>query len=139
MLAEGAGQELFAEQGEKDASGNVMLGDIGSLLLAEIKKELSKQGLTHTLKYIDPSYIIRSVPANTTDSIYCGFLGAHSVHAAMSGRTGMIVSQWNGRFVHIPFGLATKGKKRIDVKSNYWRAVLESTGQPHCMKNKASA
>lgn len=136
VLAEGAGQELFAKHGEKDASGNVVLGDIGKLISREVKKAFNEQGFEHTLKYIDPSYIIRSVPANTTDSIYCGFLGSHSVHAAMSGRTGMVVSQWNGRFVHIPFSLVTKGKKTINTSSNYWRAVLESTGQPWKMTNE---
>lgn len=135
VLAEGAGQELFKKQGEKDPSGNVKLGDIGKLLCDEVKKSFKEQDFEHTLKYIDPSYIIRSVPANTTDAIFCGFLGSLSVHAAMSGRTGMIVSQWNGRFVHIPFGLVTRGKKNINTKSNYWRTVLESTGQPRTMLN----
>lgn len=138
VLAEGAGQELFGDAGGQDASGNAKLGDIGMLLGDAIKADFKQSGHDVTLKYIDPSYIIRSVPANTTDSIYCGFLGSHSVHAAMSGRTGMVVSQWNGRFVHIPFGLVTRGKKCINTRSNYWRAVLESTGQPWCMRNDDS-
>ncbi len=136
VLAEGAGQETFKDIVGKDASGNQKLGDIGKMLSHEIRTAFDADGPTYTLKYIDPSYIIRSVPANTTDSIYCGFLGSHSVHAAMSGRTGMVVSKWNGRYVHIPFGLVTKGKKCISIKSNYWQAVLESTGQPWSMRNK---
>ncbi|MGE4504249.1 MAG: ATP-dependent 6-phosphofructokinase [Desulfovibrionaceae bacterium] len=135
VLAEGAGQELFADISGSDASGNVRLGDIGARLSQEINTAFKAEGFPVTLKYIDPSYIIRSVPANTTDSIYCGFLGSHAVHAAMSGRTGMVVSMWNGRYVHIPMGLVTRGKKSINTTSNYWRAVLESTGQPWSMRN----
>ncbi|MGE4470249.1 MAG: ATP-dependent 6-phosphofructokinase [Desulfovibrio sp.] len=135
VVAEGAGQNLFRDIHGTDASGNVRLGDIGSLLCSEIKKYFQEQGTEITLKYIDPSYIIRSVPANSADGIYCGFLGAHSVHAAMSGRTGMVVSKWNGRFVHIPFSLITRGKKNINTRSNYWRAVLEATGQPRTLRN----
>lgn len=130
VVAEGAGQDLFKEISGTDASGNTKLGDIGSLLCSEIKNFFTQEGMETTVKYIDPSYIIRSVPANSADAIYCGFLGSHSVHAAMSGRTGMVVSKWNGRFVHIPFQLITQGKKNINTRSNYWRAVLESTGQP---------
>ncbi|MEF2145661.1 MAG: ATP-dependent 6-phosphofructokinase [Desulfovibrionaceae bacterium] len=136
VLAEGAGQNLFNEVLGTDASGNQRLGDIGTLLSSEIKTFFKKEGMEITLKYIDPSYIIRSVPANAADGIYCGFLGSHSVHAAMSGRTGMVVSKWNGRFVHIPFSLITRSKKSINTHSNYWRAVLEATGQPRSLVNK---
>jgi 6-phosphofructokinase 1 len=69
------------------------------------------------------------VPANTNDRIYCGFLGQNAVHAAMSGRSGMVVSKWHGTYVHMPLTLVTQGRKRINVCSNYWRSVLESTGQ----------
>lgn len=135
VVAEGAGQDMFKDIHGTDASGNVRLGDIGSMLCGEIKKYFHERNTEITLKYIDPSYIIRSVPANSADGIYCGFLGAHSVHAAMSGRTGMVVSKWNGRFVHIPFSLITRGKKSINTRSNYWRAVLEATGQPLSLRS----
>ena len=134
VVAEGAGQDLFKEISGTDASGNTKLGDIGALLCSEIKAFFKAENLEINLKYIDPSYIIRSVPANSADGIYCGFLGAHSVHAAMSGRTGMVVSKWNGRFVHIPFSLIKRGKKNINTRSNYWRAVLEATGQPASLR-----
>ncbi len=130
VVAEGAGQNLTELTGRTDPSGNPVLGDVAKVLIREIKAHFSEKGLDTTLKYIDPSYIIRSVPANSTDRIYCGFLGAHSVHAAMSGRTAMMVGIWNGRYVNIPLTLATRGKKRINTHSNYWRNVLETTGQP---------
>ncbi|MCJ2165514.1 MULTISPECIES: ATP-dependent 6-phosphofructokinase [unclassified Pseudodesulfovibrio] len=136
VVAEGAGQDMLKESGKKDASGNVKLSDIATLLKEEILNHFKNQGIEATLKYIDPSYIIRSVPANANDRIYCSFLGIHAVHAGMSGRTGLVISRWNGRYVHIPMDLVTKGKKRINTCSNYWRAVLESTGQPISMKNK---
>ncbi len=136
VMAEGAGQELVGKSGEVDASGNPKLSDIASLLKKEIMEHFRNQGIEPTLKYIDPSYIIRSVPANANDRIYCSFLGINAVHAGMSGRTGLVISRWNGRYVHIPMEVVTKGKKRISTNSNYWRAVLESTGQPISMKNK---
>ncbi|WP_419786470.1 ATP-dependent 6-phosphofructokinase [Pseudodesulfovibrio sp.] len=135
VVAEGAGQDLLQDTGDTDASGNTRLSDIAALLKREILAHFKAKGIEPTLKYIDPSYIIRSVPANANDRIYCSFLGIYAVHAGMSGRTGMVVSRWNGRYVHIPMELVTKGKKRIDPCSNYWRAVLESTGQPPMMKN----
>jgi 6-phosphofructokinase 1 len=129
VVAEGAGQHLLKRPEATDASGNVKLGDICSMLQAEIKSALDQVKLDYTLKFIDPSYIIRSVPASSNDSIYCNFLGQNAVHAAMAGKTGMIVSKWSGNYVHIPLSLVTTGRKKIDICSNYWRSVLESTGQ----------
>ncbi|BCS88667.1 ATP-dependent 6-phosphofructokinase [Pseudodesulfovibrio sediminis] len=136
VVAEGAGQELLEESGKTDASGNVKLADFATLLKDEILSYFRAKDIEPTLKFIDPSYIIRSVPANANDRIYCSFLGIYAVHAGMTGRTGFVVSRWNGRYVHIPMDLVTKGKKRINTQSNYWRAVLESTGQPMSMKNR---
>ncbi|BDQ34039.1 ATP-dependent 6-phosphofructokinase [Pseudodesulfovibrio portus] len=138
VVAEGAGQDLLKASGRKDRSGNARLSDIATLLREEIMDHFRAQSIEPTLKYIDPSYIIRSVPANANDRIYCSFLGIHAVHAGMTGRTGLVISRWNGRYVHIPMDLVTKGKKRINTCSNYWRAVLESTGQPVSMKNTKS-
>lgn len=135
VVAEGAGQDQLDAQDETDASGNKKLSDIAGLLKQEILKYYENIGISVTLKYIDPSYIIRSVPANANDRIYCSFLGINAVHAGMSGRTGLVISRWNGRYVHIPMETVTKGKKRINTRSNYWRAILESTGQPISMKN----
>ena len=135
VVAEGAAQELLETSGQTDPSGNTRLGDCGLFLKTTIIEHLRSRGIEPTLKYIDPSYIIRSVPANANDRIYCSFLGINAVHAGMSGRTGLVISRWNGRYVHIPMGLVTRGRKRINPCSNYWRAVLESTGQPISMKN----
>lgn len=136
VVAEGAGQEHLKAKSNTDASGNAILSDISGLLKQEIIAHFKEQGINPTLKFIDPSYIIRSVPANANDRIYCSFLGINAVHAGMSGRTGLVISRWNGRYVHIPMDAVTKGKKRINTLSNYWRAVLESTGQPISMRNK---
>ncbi len=138
VVAEGAGQDLLKDSGKKDASGNVQQSDIATMLKTRIGEHFKAQDITTTLKYIDPSYIIRSVPANANDRIYCSFLGINAVHAGMSGRTGLVISRWNGRYVHIPMEVVTKGKKRINTQSNYWRAVLESTGQPISMKTSST-
>ena len=132
VVAEGAGQELLKREGKpaRDASGNLRLADIGIFLKERIAEELDKDGLDHAIKYIDPSYIIRSAPANPNDSLFCATLAQDSVHAGMSGRTGMLVSMWNNQFTHVPISEATAGRKVIDVKGELWRAVLECTGQP---------
>ncbi|MFZ5425913.1 MAG: ATP-dependent 6-phosphofructokinase [Thermodesulfobacteriota bacterium] len=129
VVAEGAGQHLLEQSGKTDASGNPVLGDIATLLSDEIHGYLKERGVPYSLKYIDPSYIIRSVPANSNDRVYCGFLGQFAVHAAMAGKTGMVVGKVWGRFVHLPLDLVTRRRKKLDLRSDYWRAVLESTGQ----------
>src|SRR5438093_741909 len=82
------------------------------------------------LKYIDPSYNLRSVPANPYDSVCCIRLAHNTVHAAMSGRTEMVVGRWHGRFVHVPMPLAIRERYQVDPHGDLWMSVLESTGQP---------
>jgi 6-phosphofructokinase 1 len=131
VVAEGAGQHLFggADPG-RDASGNPKLHDIAGLLAERIRADLGARGVEHALKRIDPSYIIRSVPARPPDSVYCWRLAQNAVHAAMSGCTEMVVGQWHGRLVHLPMRLVVSGRKRVDPAGDLWLSVLESTGQP---------
>jgi 6-phosphofructokinase 1 len=129
IVAEGAGQELIAGHGQ-DASGNKKLGDIGGLLKERITKHFAEKNFEITLKYIDPSYMIRAAPANPTDAIYCARLGANAVHAAMSGRTSCLVGLVNHRLVHVPIELACQHRNRVSPESPLWRDVLETTGQP---------
>jgi len=129
VVAEGAGQHLCEASGRTDASGNPVLCDICTILMARIKEHFKSRDLEATIKFIDPSYIIRSVPANATDRVYCGFLGQNAVHAAMAGKTGMVVSRLQSRFVHVPLELVTMARKKLNIDADYWRAVLESTGQ----------
>ncbi len=136
LVAEGAGQELMEDSGRTDASGNKKLGDIGVFLKDAIKEYLSKEEVPFNLKYIDPSYIIRSAPANANDSAYCARLGAMAVHAAMAGKTKLLVSLVNDKYIHIPIATAVAEKNEIDIEGALWRDVLENTRQPACMKNK---
>ncbi len=128
VVAEGAGQ-CFVEKREKDASGNVKLGDIGLFLKEQITSRF-KGKYPFALKYIDPSYIIRSMPANAMDSIFCGYLAQAAAHAGMSGRTGMAVGRSHRRFTHIPLEALVSNRKTIDPEGALWLSVLESTGQP---------
>jgi 6-phosphofructokinase 1 len=130
VVAEGAGQELFESNGERDASGNVVYGNIGHLLRDAIKAHFKSADLPVNLKYIDPSYIIRSQPANPQDSAFCLLMGHCAVHAGMAGRTGMIVGYWNNLFTHVPISLATSERKKLDPKGWMWNAVVAATGQP---------
>jgi len=133
VLAEGAGQELLSATAERDASGNVKYGDIGTFLRDAIKEYFTRRGTECPLKYIDPSYIIRSQPANPHDSAFCLLLGHNAVHAGMSGRTNMVVGFWNHQFTHVPIALATSVRKKIDPDGWLWSSVLASTGQPREM------
>jgi 6-phosphofructokinase 1 len=136
VVAEGAGQK-YVESKEKDASGNQKLGDIGIFLKDTLGKHFKSKNIPVNIKYIDPSYIIRSVPANPEDSIFCGFLAQNAVHAAMAGKTGMVVGTWNNVFTNIPISLAVKERKVLRPDRSYlWRAVLAATGQPNSLKSK---
>jgi 6-phosphofructokinase 1 len=131
VVAEGAGQEFFAGQDfGADASGNRHLGDIGRELQRFLTAHFQGKGIDVNLKYIDPSYFIRAQPANANDSIYCGFLGQYAVHAGLAGRTGVVISRWNNRFVHLPVEAVVMSHRRLDPAGSLWRSVLESTGQP---------
>ena len=130
VAAEGAGQDLLRETGEKDASGNIKYGDIGIFLRDRIKEHFKRTGMEINLKYIDPSYTIRSQPANAHDSALCLLFGHNAVHAGMAGRTGMIVGFWNHQFTHVPIPLAVSKRKKIDPAGWVWSSVLASTGQP---------
>jgi 6-phosphofructokinase 1 len=130
VVAEGAGQDLMASSNATDASGNKRLSDIGVWLKDRITEHFSENKLELNLKYIDPSYVIRSVPANPYDSVFCSRLAHNAVHAAMCGRTEMVVSRWHTRFVHVPMRLAIRERNCVDPNGDLWMTVLESTGQP---------
>ena len=129
VVAEGAGQNLLGKGGETDASGNAKLENIGHFLREAIGAHFKSRGIEMTMRYFDPSYQIRGCPANTEDSLLCDRLGRHAVHAAMSGRTGLVISYLNGQFVHVPIDVIAAGGKRLDLDGELWRAVLSSTGQ----------
>jgi 6-phosphofructokinase 1 len=138
VVAEGAGQELFDESTGTDKSGNKKLNDIGDLLCDEIKMHFDRIGMEVNLKYFDPSYNIRSRRANANDSMYCMRLGNNAVHAAMAGKTNMIVGLHQDRLVHLPISLIG-ARKTIDPKSWWWQTVLQATHQPACMVNNPPA
>jgi 6-phosphofructokinase 1 len=131
VVAEGAGQKFFEPNViSKDASGNVLHKDIGTYLADVIKRYFKQMGQELNLKYIDPSYIIRSAPANSSDQVFCSFLGQKAVHAAMAGKTDLLIGQWNDHFVHVPIAMAIVKRKKVDPKGELWNSVLERTGQP---------
>ncbi len=133
VAAEGAGQDLLAAADGShgvDASGNKRLNDIGLYLKQRINDHFAAAGVELNLKYIDPSYAIRSVSANPYDSVYCLRLAQNAVHAAMAGRTEMVVGRWHGRYVHIPMALAVSHRNQVAPDGDLWLAVLEATGQP---------
>ncbi len=130
VLGEGAGQDLMEIPSDRDASGNIRLGDIGLYLRDTIRDYFKEIGMEANLKYIDPSYTIRSVPANPGDSALCLLLGHNAVHAGMSGRTNMLVVYWEHQFTHVPIPLAVSARKQIDPQGRLWANVLSCTGQP---------
>lgn len=131
VVAEGAGQDLFADSAEaRDASGNRRLEDIGLYLRRRISDHFAAAGEEINLKYIDPSYMIRSVAAGPFDSVYCLRLAQNAVHAALAGRTECVVGRWHGRFVHVPMPLAVSHRNQVAPDGDLWLSVLEATGQP---------
>ncbi len=134
VAAEGAGQDLFEYDGAVDASGNARLADIGGLLRHRITADFAAAGEELTLRYVDPGYAIRSVPANGWDAVYCLRLAQAAVHAGMAGRTAMVVGRWHGRFVHIPIPVATGSRNQVDSNGDLWMSVLEATGMPERLR-----
>ncbi|MFO1206552.1 MAG: ATP-dependent 6-phosphofructokinase [Burkholderiales bacterium] len=133
VVAEGAAQDQMpdAPSGEKrDKSGNAKLKDVGVFLRDRLGEHLRSLGREPTIKYIDPSYAIRSIPACPSDSVYCWHMARNAVHAAMAGNTAMLIGRWHGRFVHVPMKLATRESRHVDVDGDLWMSVIEATGQP---------
>jgi 6-phosphofructokinase 1 len=130
VVAEGAGADLLAGAEERDASGNVKHGDIGVFLRDAIKAHFAARGVDIGLKYIDPSYTIRSVPANGHDSAFCLLLGHNAAHAGMAGRTDLVIGTWKAEFTHVPIPLAVRARKKLDPHGWIWSSVVASTGQP---------
>ena len=130
VVAEGAGADLTeSDDSARDASGNILREDIGLLLKQRIKDYFKNKNKPLALKYIDPSYMIRSLPADSNDSAFCVLLGQNAVHAGMSGRTNMVIGYWNQYFVHVPIALTVSQRKKIDPEGHLWQTVLETTGQ----------
>ena len=131
VVAEGAGQDLLDASGEeRDASGNLKLKDIGLFLRERIEAYCEAEGLPVVMRYFDPSYIIRGSPANAEDSILCDLFARNAVHAAMAGKTGLVIGMLHEKFIHVPVELLTSRKKSMDPANSDWGAVLAATGQP---------
>ena len=131
VVAEGAGQELLdSGEGERDASGNVKLQDIGLFLRQRIEAHFQAVGVPLVMRYFDPSYLVRSSPANAEDAILTDLFARHAVHAAMAGKTGLVIGFLHGQFIHVPIELLASRKKQMDPGGFVWSAVLAATGQP---------
>jgi 6-phosphofructokinase 1 len=130
-VAEGAGQDLLAaDASARDASGNVKLNDIGPFMREKIEAFFKAEGIPVVMRYFDPSYQVRSRPANSEDALLCDLFARHAVHAAMAGKTGVVIGFLHERFIHVPIELLATHTKRLDPASNWWRSVLAATGQP---------
>jgi 6-phosphofructokinase 1 len=137
-VAEGVGQDWLVNDpahGKCDASGNAKLADIGPYLSCVIADDLKAKNIPHSIKYIDPSYTIRSSPTVPDDSVFCAQLGQNAVHAAMAGKTGLLVGRWNGVSTHIPLAALHNRRNTVSPDSELWWNVLEATGQPMDMTN----
>lgn len=130
VVAEGAGYDLLkTKEVERDKSGNVRLPDIGSHLKSQIKGFFAKEKMEIALKYVDPSYMIRSVPANASDGVYTIVLAQNAVYGAMAGFTGFVVGLVNTQYCYVPIKAVTT-TRTVDVSGDIWQRVMEITGQP---------
>ena len=136
VVAEGAMQELLLKEKKTDAGGNIKMADVGTYLRDRIIKHFEEKKMEINLKYIDPSYAIRSSPANPGDSIYCERLGNAAVHAAMAGKTKLIIGLVNNEFVHLPIKSVISHRSKVNPESALWRDTIDATHQPAMMVNK---
>lgn len=131
VVAEGAGQHLFDEESlRRDASGNRLHEDVGRFLRRKFLTHFAEAELGVSIKYLDPSYHIRSVPANVYDRYLCDQMARHAVHAAMAGKTGVLIGQEHNKYVHVPIPTVVSQTRTMDVSGDLWRSVLQATGQP---------
>ena len=131
VVAEGAGQDLLgAAESERDASGNVKLRDIGLHLRDRIEAYFKAERIPMVMRYFDPNYLVRSSPANAEDSILCDLFARQAAHAAMAGKTGLVIGYLHDMFIHVPIEVLTSQKKQLDPNGFAWSAVLAATGQP---------
>jgi len=135
VVAEGAMQDYLLKDKKHDAGGNVKLADVGIYIRSRIIKHFEERDIEINLKYIDPSYAIRSAPANPEDSIYCERLGNAAAHAAMAGKTKVIIGLVNNEFVHLPIKSVISHRNKVDPESSMWRDTLDATHQPPLMVN----
>ena len=130
VVAEGAGQDLLPASGATDASGNVRLADVGSWLRDRLVAGLSARRMRPEVKYLDPSYEIRALPANAYDAAFCLSLGQMAAHAGMAGKTDIVVGFHHRHFTHVPIKVATSTRRQLEPDQDLWQQVLQSTGQP---------
>jgi len=129
-VAEGAGQDLLkSAEIERDASGNLKIMDIGLFLRDRIENYFREEGIPIIMRYFDPNYLVRSSPANANDSVLCDLFARNAVHAAMAGKTGLVIGFLHNQFIHVPIELLASRKKTMDVKGIGWNAALATTGQ----------
>ena len=136
VVAEGAMQDQLLTEHKTDAGGNLKMADVGTYLRDRITKYFTEKKIEINLKYIDPSYALRSSPANPGDSIYCERLGNAAVHAAMAGKTKLIIGLVNNEYVHLPIKMVVSRRNHVDPEGNLWRDTLDATHQPAQMLNK---
>ncbi|KAL4567788.1 hypothetical protein LXL04_023382 [Taraxacum kok-saghyz] len=143
VVAEGAGQELLAAESlnsptaQQDASGNKLLQDVGLWISDKIKRHFARQtSMPITLKYIDPTYMVRAVPSNASDNVYCTLLAQSCVHGVMAGYTGFTSGLVNGRQTYIPFNRITEKQNNVVITDRMWARLLSSTNQPSFLRPK---
>lgn len=131
VVAEGAGQDLLSDlPNERDASGNVKVKDIGLYLRKRIEDYFKAEKIPIVMRYIDPSYLIRSSPADAEDAVLCDLFARNAVHAAMAGKTGLVIGYLHNMFIHVPIELLVSKTKVMEPDSLTWKAALSATGQP---------
>ncbi|WJZ96001.1 hypothetical protein VitviT2T_014730 [Vitis vinifera] len=140
VVAEGAGQDMIprsdAQKKETDESGNPVFLDIGRWLKSELKSwwDRDHPGELVTIKYIDPMYMVRAVPANATDNLYCTLLAHSAIHGVMAGYTGFVSGPINGNYAYIPIAEVANAKNPVNTMDHKWAWVRSVNNQPDFIK-----
>ncbi|KAJ7559168.1 hypothetical protein O6H91_04G072800 [Diphasiastrum complanatum] len=143
VVAEGAGQELMEQSmkwfgGGIDASGNRLLLDVGLWLCQNLKDLFTRRKEVINIKYIDPTYMVRAIPSNAADNVYCTLLAHSAVHGAMAGYSGFTVGPVNARHAYIPINRVTERQRRVNTSDRMWARLLSSTNQPSFLQYEKS-
>ena len=67
------------------------------------------------MKYIDPTYMVRAVPANAADSVYCAQLAHACAHGVMHGFTNFMIGTVGAQDVFIPLPLVVERSNVVAV------------------------
>eukprot|EP00668_Euglena_longa_P014128 GGOE01018102.1.p1 GENE.GGOE01018102.1~~GGOE01018102.1.p1 ORF type:complete len:494 (+),score=144.75 GGOE01018102.1:38-1483(+) len=122
VICEAAGQQHLPCLG-KDPTGHNIYEDTGKWLKKAIETHWQETGQEGKVFLIDPSYMLRSVPANTGDNMFCIQLAQAAVHTAYSGYSGVTVGRYHDLYGVMPIEMVVSGLRKVNPKGSLWQTL----------------